>query len=98
MNVSFDKINKYIEFLTNLIPENIYGKSIIVVRTISNKGATRYSLKTSSGRVVSNARKDLLKLTLCLNIQVDNPVLILNQDAARSFLKECDPHKLYNCS
>lgn len=52
-------------------------------------------MKSESGRVVSTNRQDLNKLTLCLNIQVENPVLILNQDAARSFLKECDPKKLY---
>ena len=44
---------------------------------------------------MTTARQDLNKLTLCLNIQVENPVLILNQDAARSFLKESDPKKLY---
>lgn len=45
---------------------------------------------------MTTSRQDLNKLTLCLNIQVENPVLILNQDAARSFLKECDPKKLYS--
>lgn len=45
--------------------------------------------------MISATRQDLVKLCCYLNIQVENPVLILNQDAARSFLKECDPKKLY---
>lgn len=60
-----------------------------------NSGASTYKLKSETGRVIASSRQDLGKLTLCLNIQVENPVLILNQDAARSFLKECDPKKLY---
>lgn len=73
-----------------------YGKEITIVRNINgNSGASTYKLKNEAGRVVSSSRQDLNKLTMCLNIQVENPVLILNQDAARSFLKECDPKKLY---
>lgn len=76
--------------------EENYGKEITIVRHINgNSGASNYKLKSETGRVVSTNRQDLIKLTLCLNIQVENPVLILNQDAARSFLKECDPKKLY---
>lgn len=76
--------------------EDAYGKEIIVVRTINaNSGASTYKLKSEKGRVISSSRQDLNKLTLCLNIQVENPVLILNQDAARSFLRECDPKKMY---
>lgn len=76
--------------------DDIYGKEITVVRHINgNSGASTYKIKSAAGRVVTTSRQDLTKLTLCLNIQVENPVLILNQDAARSFLKECDPKKLY---
>jgi structural maintenance of chromosomes protein 6 len=76
--------------------DDVYGKEITIVRTINgNSGASSYKLKNEAGRVISTSRQDLNKLTLCLNIQVENPVLILNQDAARSFLKECDPKKLY---
>lgn len=75
---------------------DVYGDEIIVVRTINgNSGASSYKLKNQHGRIVSTSRQDLVKLSLCLNIQVENPVLILNQDAARSFLKECDPKKFY---
>lgn len=74
----------------------MYGEQITIVRTISAAtGASQYKLKSQDGKVLSTSRQDLTKLCLCLNIQVENPVLILNQDAARSFLKECDPKKLY---
>lgn len=79
-----------------IIPGDVYGDEITVVRHINgNSGASTYKLKNHLGKVVSTTRQDLVKMCLCLNIQVDNPVLILNQDAARSFLKECDPKKLY---
>lgn len=74
----------------------IYGKEITVIRTINgNSGVSIYKLRGENGKIISTGRQELAKLTLCLNIQVENPVLILNQDAARSFLKECDPKKLY---
>lgn len=75
---------------------DVYGDEIIIVRTINaNSGASTYKIKSQNGKTISTTRQDLLKMCLCLNIQVENPVLILNQDAARSFLKECDPKKLY---
>lgn len=77
--------------------EETYGKEIIVIRHINaNTGASTYKIKNQQGRVISSTRQDLMKLTMCMNIQVENPVLILNQDAARSFLKECDPKKLFS--
>lgn len=77
--------------------ENIFGKEITVVRNINgNTGSSSYKIKSQNGRVIYTNRQDLSKLTMCMNIQVENPVLILNQDAARSFLKECDPKKLYS--
>ncbi|XP_070491054.1 structural maintenance of chromosomes protein 6 isoform X2 [Chironomus tepperi] len=75
---------------------DVYGDEIIIVRTISaNSGSSSYKIKAQNGRTISTTRQELHKMSLCLNIQVENPVLILNQDAARSFLKECDPKKLY---
>lgn len=76
--------------------EDVYGNEIIVTRTINgNSGASAYKLKTAKGKIVSTKKADLDKMMFFLNIQVDNPVLILNQDAARSFLKDSDPKKLF---
>lgn len=68
--------------------QECYGDKIIVVRHITTAGSSTYKLKDENGRVISSQRNELMKLTLYLNIQVDNPVCVLNQDAARSFLKE----------
>lgn len=65
-----------------------YGNEIVVQRTFSSTGSSSYRIKKSTGQVVSNNRKDLMKILLSLNIQVDNPVCVLNQDASRAFLKE----------
>lgn len=68
--------------------KELYGDKITVSRNILASGSSSYKLKDSGGRVISHSRQDLLKLMLYMNIQVDNPVFVLNQDAARTFLKE----------
>lgn len=60
--------------------QNVYGKEITIVRYINgNTGASTYKMKNEAGRIITSKRQDLNKLTFCLNIQVENPVLILNQ-------------------
>ncbi|XP_055546157.1 structural maintenance of chromosomes protein 6 [Wyeomyia smithii] len=75
---------------------DVYGNKIIVVRTINASGATNYKLKSENGTIISTSRSELHKLILYLNIQVDNPVCVLNQDLARSFLKDSDEKKQYS--
>lgn len=65
----------------------IYGDKITVVRTISDKSGS-YVIKDTSGHVVSKKVDDLHRILMYHNVQVDNPVFVLNQDSAREFLKE----------
>lgn len=65
-----------------------YGNRIIVIRHITGSGASTYKLKSASNNVVSTSRADLLKMILYMNIQVDNPVCVMTQDASRGFLRE----------
>lgn len=44
---------------------------------------------------MSTEKKELDKIIAQMNIQVDNPVCILHQDVARSFLNSSDPKSLY---
>lgn len=65
-----------------------FGNKIIVVRHVTASGGSTYKLKSATGHVMSSSRCDLLKMILYMNIQVDNPVCVLTQDASRSFLRE----------
>lgn len=66
-----------------------YGNRIIVIRHLTSSGSSTYKLKNATtGAVISTSRADLLKLILYMNIQVDNPVCVMTQDASRSFLRE----------
>jgi DNA repair ATPase RecN len=40
-------------------------------------------------------REELDRILDSFAIQLDNPIAILNQDAAKTFLFKCDPSKLY---
>ena len=65
----------------------LYGEVIVVSRTVTQTSST-YKLKDCDGKVVveKKVREELDRLLLAFNIQVDNPIAVLNQDTAKSFL------------
>ncbi|XP_055911411.1 structural maintenance of chromosomes protein 6 isoform X2 [Eupeodes corollae] len=71
-----------------------YGDKIIIIRHITEKTSC-YRIKNAQGTVVSKKVDDLHKIILYHNIQVENPVFVLNQENARVFLKDLDPSKNY---
>lgn len=66
----------------------IYGNQITVVRQISSAGASTYKLIAAGGTIVSKSHSTLHDIINAMNIQVDNPVCVLTQDASRTFLRE----------
>ncbi|XP_064122945.1 structural maintenance of chromosomes protein 6-like [Macrobrachium nipponense] len=74
---------------------DVYGTSIIIERKLNQSGATSYSLKSESGKVVSMKKEELRRLCDHFNLMVENPLMVLNQDMSRSFLSSLDPHNLY---
>ena len=64
-----------------------YGDTITVERTIAlSSGYNGYKLYDSEGKEQSRCKKDLDELLDKLNIQVENPVAILDQEEAKKFL------------
>ena len=45
--------------------------------------------------VTRKVKEELDRMLSLFNIQVDNPIAILNQDTAKSFLYKCDASKLF---
>lgn len=43
------------------------------------------------GEIISTQAREVQNITTSLNIQVDNPICILNQDTSRNFLSSNDP-------
>ncbi|KAJ2696284.1 Structural maintenance of chromosomes protein 6, partial [Coemansia spiralis] len=76
----------------------LFGTSIVIERQLNAAGATtsQYKIKSSSGDVVSRRKEDVVAITDHMAIQVDNPINILSQDAAREFLASTSPDKMYH--
>lgn len=68
-----------------------YGEQITVIRNITASGSSSYKLKSENGAIVATQLRELHNITTSLNIQIDNPVCILNQDTSRNFLNSTDP-------
>ena len=65
----------------------LYGEVIVVSRAVTQSSST-YKLKDARGHVVvdKKVKEELDRICLNFNIQVDNPIAVLNQDTAKTFL------------
>ena len=72
-----------------------YGDSIIVKRKLTLEGATSYRICTADNRVVSTKKEELDMILDHFNVQVDNPVIILTQQASKEFLLSNAPKDMY---
>ena len=73
-----------------------YGRSIRVARTVTNTTST-YKIMDDKGKAVveKKHKEELERILMSFDIQVENPIAVLNQDTAKTFLFKCDPEKLY---
>ncbi|ESP03334.1 hypothetical protein LOTGIDRAFT_137540, partial [Lottia gigantea] len=74
---------------------DLYGDTIVVQRKFSTEGGSKYELRNKDGKLVSDKREELAHILDQFNIQVDNPVAILNQDTSRNFLNSKSPQDKY---
>ncbi|KAJ7451551.1 P-loop containing nucleoside triphosphate hydrolase protein [Mycena latifolia] len=72
-----------------------YGKSIMITRRFTKEGNSSWKIKSKDGKVISTKKDELAAICDHMNIQVDNPMNVLTQDAARQFLSASAPTDKY---
>ena len=73
----------------------VYGNSIIVKRKLTLEGSSSYRICTGDNKVIATKREELDMILDYFNIQVENPVVILNQFASHEFLISNTPKDMY---
>ena len=73
-----------------------YGELITIERRINADGNGAWKIRGAHGKTVSTKREELDAICDHANIQVDNPMNILTQDAARQFLGSAQPEDKYS--
>ncbi|KAG8689608.1 Structural maintenance of chromosomes protein 6 [Ceratobasidium sp. 423] len=77
---------------------DVYGDSIRITRRFTDKGSSSYLIKGAKDKykkTMSNKREELTNITDHMNLQVDNPVVVLTQDTSRQFLASSKPKDKY---
>ncbi|KAK5942661.1 Structural maintenance of chromosomes protein 6 [Knufia obscura] len=72
-----------------------FGDHITIERHFSKASTSGYKICTASGRQYSTKKSDLEAITDHFNLQIDNPLNVLSQDAARSFIGDSNPTMKY---
>ena len=77
----------------------IYGRNITFQRTINETGTSAYLVKDEEMKDVvrksKDAKEECLRILEKFQIQVDSPIVILQQDEAKEMLKVESADKLY---
>ena len=58
-------------------------------------GRSGYLLKRSDGKRISSTKADIVEMCDHFNIQIDNPISILTQEVAKTFLTDNSPSGLF---
>ncbi|KAI9443259.1 P-loop containing nucleoside triphosphate hydrolase protein [Lactarius indigo] len=74
---------------------DLYGDSIVITRRFTKEGSSSYKIKSRDGKLISTKREELSAICDHMNVQVDNPMNVLTQDAARQFLSSSHPSDKY---
>jgi chromosome segregation ATPase len=78
-----------------------FGESIDIERSITKEGQTQYKIKGHTRQKALTGKQARVTLGHILDhydIQVDNPMTVLNQDQSRHFLANADEGKKYAVS
>ncbi|KAI9643424.1 Structural maintenance of chromosomes protein 6 [Ciborinia camelliae] len=74
-----------------------YGKSIIVERHFSRSvSGSSYKLKSAEGKTISTKKGDMDDIVEYFQLQVDNPMNILTQDEAKTFITSSTPAQKFD--
>ncbi|XP_054469577.1 structural maintenance of chromosomes protein 6 [Anoplopoma fimbria] len=77
---------------------DIYGDCISIEHRISSDGCRTCRLRNKTGQLISSKKEELTAILDHFNIQLDNPVSILNQEMSKQFLhskNESDKYKFF---
>ncbi|KAK9370828.1 P-loop containing nucleoside triphosphate hydrolase protein [Lipomyces kononenkoae] len=72
-----------------------YGPEIWIERVIQLNGSTSYRIKNHKGVQISKDKEELTSMLDFFGLMVDNPVTLLSQDTARTFLSNSTPEEKY---
>lgn len=81
----------------NAFEPDTYGDTIFIERSIAKKGPSTYKVKAGNGKTISRHGHVVRAICEKFNIQVNNPVCVLDQQSAKSFIqgKEGDKYNFY---
>ena len=80
------------------VKPEVFGDKITIERKITLDGSSAYKVKSSTGKIVSTKKEDLISILDEINLQVDNPLTCLNQEMSKNFLhskSEADKYKFF---